>query len=418
MLETISEKIPLLTNVIIPLSIVFCLLCGLTTILIFLYWQERCEKGSDVSNSLLVMVTTCHLTSSITSTLVFVSIITQANDSTIFPCFVFNIGGFCEKVQMISTLLLSVIITWRSLWPDHYATIRQCALKRISGLVSVILFTYQIFVNMMTCSKEAFCPQEIMENLLVPEVFFSIQNMLNEMECRMLIGSIFVAASIMAVALATLCLIIKSLCTFFSAKQTISNPEGMELTEAAGNETGTLAQAQGDNASINTSAEKAERQTSPLESKEPSSRRFVTIINGGESDMGAAECDPQEGSSQRDRESVRGPGPMRAHFISRDDSRKDWERESVHGAGRARDAPSLPAFTNTRRLKLSTLVLILYSAFVTFVTQPVILHFSGNIILVKSISLVITSISPLVIVQMEKDILDFVREVVNGEAFN
>ena len=83
-----------------------------------------------------------------------------------------------------------------------------------------------------------------------------------------------------------------------------------------------------------------------------------------------------------------------------------------------RDAPSLPAFTNTRRLKLSTLVLILYSAFVTFVTQPVIFHFSGNIILVKSISLVITSFSPLVIVQMEKDILDFVREVMNGEAFN
>ena len=86
--------------------------------------------------------------------------------------------------------------------------------------------------------------------------------------------------------------------------------------------------------------------------------------------------------------------------------------------GFVRDAPSLPAFKNTRWLKLSTLVLILYSAFVTFVTQPVIFHFSGNIILVKSISLVITSFSPLVIVQMEKDILDFVREVMNGEAFN
>ena len=144
----------------------------------------------------------------------------------------------------------------------------------------------------------------------------------------------------------------------------------------------------------------------------------IIVAEYRESDMGTAECHPREGSSQRDRESVGGSGHMRAHFISGDDSRKDWERESVYGAGRIRDAPSLPAFTNTRRLKLSTLVLILYSAFVTFVTQPVIFHFSGNIILVKSISLVITSFSPLVIVQMEKDILDFVREVMNGEAFN
>ena len=141
MLGTIS--IPFLINVLTPLSIIFCLLCGLTTTVVFLYWKRRCEKGSDVSNFLLLVVSSSHLTSSVMSTLIFVSIFMQANNGTIFPCFVFNINRFCDKVQMISTLLLSVIITWRNVWPDHYATIRQCALKRISGLVSLVLFTYQ-----------------------------------------------------------------------------------------------------------------------------------------------------------------------------------------------------------------------------------------------------------------------------------
>ena len=140
-LETMST--PFLINVITPLSIIFCLLCGLTTIVVFLYWKKRCEKGSDVSNVLLLVVSSSYLTSSVMSTLVLVSIFTQANNGTIFPCFVFNIERFCDKIQLISTLLLSVIITWRNVWPDHYATIRQCALKRISGLVSLVLFTYQ-----------------------------------------------------------------------------------------------------------------------------------------------------------------------------------------------------------------------------------------------------------------------------------
>ena len=92
-------------------------------------------------------------------------------------------------------------------------------------------------------------------------------------------------------------------------------------------------------------------------------------------------------------------------------ARRDEERESVRGACSVRDAPSLPAFKNTRRLKLSTLVLILYSAFLNFVSQPVVLWFSGNIILVKSMSLIITSFSPLLLIRMEKDILSFVREL-------
>ena len=403
MFETMS--IPFLTNVITPLSIIFCLLCGLTTIVIFLYWQERCEKGSDISNVLLLVVSSCHLTSSVMSTLIFVSIFTQATEGTIFPCFVFIIAQFCDKVQLISTLLLSVIITWRNLWPDQYASIRQCALKRISGLVSVVLFIYQIFVDMMTCDKEAFCPREVMENLLVPEIFFSIQKVLNQMECRMLIGSIFIAASIVAVALATLSLIFKSLCQVLSAKREISNPEGMELATRVENQDSLSAK--GDNSTPATErvAQKseAERQTASLERRELSPRRFVPIMNGREPDMGDEECDPREGGSRRDC----GSGRLR------DALRRDWERESVRGACSVRDAPSLPAFKNTRRLKLSTLVLILYSAFVNFFSQVVVLRFTGNIILVKSMSLIITSFSPLLLIRMEKDILSFVREVLN-----
>ena len=101
---------PFLINVITPLSFIFSLLCGLTTIVVFLYWKRRCEKGSDVSNLLLLVVSSSHLTTSVMSTLVLVSIFTQTNNGTIFPCFVLNIEMFCYKVQLISTLLLSVII--------------------------------------------------------------------------------------------------------------------------------------------------------------------------------------------------------------------------------------------------------------------------------------------------------------------
>ena len=219
MFETIS--VPLLTSIITPLSIIFCLLA---TAVIFLYWREKCEKGSDMSNSLLLIVSTSNLANSIVSALVIVSIFTHSNKGTFLPCVLFNINNFSRKVQLISVLLLSVLVIWRKLYPDHYVSVRQCALKRISGLASFALFAYQIFVDMMICNKGAFCPKEIMENVLVPEAFLSIQNMLNEMKCRMLIGSMF---SIVALTLTTICLIVKSFLEVISTRQ---NPSNLEST--------------------------------------------------------------------------------------------------------------------------------------------------------------------------------------------
>ena len=221
----------------------------------------------------------------------------------------------------------------------------------------------------------------------------------------MLIGSIFIAASIVAVALTTLCLIIKSLCKFFSVKRAIYNSEGIGSTEATRIEDGHASSAETEGE--NSSTKRSPNQT--LENKETSSRHrgFVTVMNGRELDMGSEQYDPREGGSRRDQESVR---------HARNASRRD--RVSVRRAGHIRVAPSLPAFKNTRRLKLSTLVFVLYSAFFNFISQLVVMHFSGNIILVKSVQLIITSFSPLVIILMEKDILSFVRELLKGDAFN
>ena len=93
------------------------------------------------------------------------------------------------------------------------------------------------------------------------------------MECQILIGSIFIAASIVAVALTTLCLILKSLSQLFSAKRSDSNPEGIELAEATRNKTQEALSAEA--SSIDTltpEAEKpeAERETASLETKESS----------------------------------------------------------------------------------------------------------------------------------------------------
>ena len=209
----------------------------------------------------------------------------------------------------------------------------------------------------------------------------------------MLIGSIFIAASIVAVALTTPCLIIKSICKKNSAKRAISNSEGVGSTEATRVEDGHAMSA----------CRHAEGENSSTSSRH---RRLVTVMNGRESDMGADNESRKQGS-RRDQESVR---------QARDASRRD--REFVRRSGRIRVAPSLPAFKNTRRLKLSTLLFVFYSAYFNFISQMVVMHFSGNIILVKSIQLIITSFSPLVIILMEKDILSFVRELLKGDAFN
>ena len=90
MFETIS--VPLLTSIITPLSIIFC---RLATTVIFLYWREKCEKGSDMSNSLLLIVSMSNLANSIVSALVIVSIFTHSNKGTFLPCVLFNITNFC-----------------------------------------------------------------------------------------------------------------------------------------------------------------------------------------------------------------------------------------------------------------------------------------------------------------------------------
>ena len=279
-----------------------------------------------------------------------------------------------------------------------------------------------------------------MENMLVPEIFFSMQKMFKQMECRMLIGSIFIAASIVAVALTTLCLILNSIWKFVSAKRSNSNSERTEL----GEETRTENQDEAEASSMDTSAPETEhvaekpeaereRATSspgrsvpenPENPEKPererarsSAGRSVPEQNRGESDLGDEECEQRERVSRRYCGEVRDLERKSVHGIERGRVRYALrilhpERESVRGA------PSLPPFKNTRRLKLSTLVLILYSAFFKFVSLPMVLRSTGNVILVNSISLIITSFSPLLLVRMEQDILSFVKKVFNNGEFN
>lgn len=362
MFETIS--VPLLTSIITPLSVIFCLLCLLATTVIFLYWREKCEKGSDVSNSLLLIVSTSNLANSIVSALVIVSIFTHSNKGTFLPCVLFNINNFSRKVQLISVLLLSVLVTWRKLCPDHYLSVRQCALKRISGLASFALFAYQIFVDMMICNKSAFCPKEIMENLLVPEAFLSIQNMLNEIKCRMLIGSMFIGASIVALTLTTICLIVKSFLEVISTRQAFSNSESTlslrprELTEEMEMEETTFRR-----------------------------RRLVTVVHGQETCLDAKGADAPR----------RGPSDHR------------------EAAGEARASRPLPAFRNTRSLRLSTSIFILYSNFLNFFIPILILNLTGNVVLVETVELMISTFLPLLSVLLEKDILSFLKLLVQRQ---
>ena len=88
-------------------------------------------------------------------------------------------------------------------------------------------------------------------------------------------------------------------------------------------------------------------------------------MNGAECKMRGEECEPREGGSKKDFGSVRLRDTSRRHpgwesFHATGGGVRYASRiihpgtESVCGAGRVRDAPSLPPFKNTRRLKLST----------------------------------------------------------------
>ena len=244
----------------------------------------------------------------------------------------------------------------------------------------------------MTCDKEAFCPQEVMENFLVPETFLSIQNMINEMKCRMLIGSIFIAASIAAVALTTLCLIIKSIQKIVSAKRSISNSEALGLPETTRIE----------NRRVLSAEEITSRHRRLFVDRQEFEARGECSRRDQEPDLGIRDASRRERGGRVFRSSI-----MR-ESLRREEERKPGNRNSL----------SLPAFKDTRRLKMSTLVFVLYSAFFNFINQPFVLHFSGNVILVKAISLIFTSFSPLVTILMEKDILSFIRETVSGGEVN
>ena len=158
-----------------------------------------------------------------------------------------------------------------------------------------------------------------MENMLVPEIFFSMKKMLNQ-ECRMLIGSIFIAASIVAVALTTLCLIFSSIRKFFSAKRSNPNPEHIELSEATRieNRDALSAEVSSIDASAAETERLAEKQEAERERATSSSIRSVPGMNGYE------ECDRRDASRilHPERESVRGAVRVR------DASRRDQGRES------------------------------------------------------------------------------------------
>ena len=232
----------------------------------------------------------------------------------------------------------------------------------------------------------------------------------------MLIRSIFTAASIVAVALTTLCLIFNGLWQFFSAKRSDPNQEGIELGEAT-----RIENRDAEVSSIGTSGSETERVAEKREAEREeatsSSRRSVPCMTGEESGVGDEECEERREGVLR-----RYFGAVRVRDATRRDRKRESvdraERESGRGAVRARGTPSLPPFKNTRRLKLSTLVLILYSAFFRFVSLPMFLWLTGNIILFNSISLMITSFSPLLLIRMEPEILSFVREILNRGELN
>ena len=110
-------------------------------------------------------------------------------------------------------------------------------------------------------------------------------------------------------------------------------------------------------------------------------RRLVTVVPGQETCLDAEEADAPR----------RGPS------------------DNLEAAGEARMSRPLPAFRNTRSLRLSTSIFILYSNFFNFFIPILILNLTGNVVLVETVELMISTFLPLLTVLLEKDILSFLK---------
>ena len=155
---------------------------------------------------------------------VLVCLSTNYQPHWLLPCSIFNLAIFASCIENICITLMCIIVCWFSVKYSHYISVRQCAVRRIVGFLVIIFFSYPLFINMMTCDKESFCP-DIVASIFDPRSkSFAMERIFEYLSCRVIAFEIIYFIKSSALIMTSLCLMINWCCV-----DRIKKPETIEL---------------------------------------------------------------------------------------------------------------------------------------------------------------------------------------------
>ena len=222
-------SLPLSPSLLILAILLLSIICQLLSFCLHLYYRRECEKGSDVSNFLLVVLTSSVQVRNLCHTIVFISLALGYQPHWILPCSIFNLMIISGGIDNICTTLLSLIASWFLLKHSHYTSVRQCVVRRMFGFVIIILSSYPLFVTMMVCEKKAFCPEEIEQMYNPHRESVDFEKIFDDISCRLPAISLIKLIKVFAVILTTLCIIAKATCGFIEKFRTSNEPENTDM---------------------------------------------------------------------------------------------------------------------------------------------------------------------------------------------
>ena len=147
----------------------------------------------------------------------------------ILPCTIFNVAIFASCMENICISLMCIIVCWFSVANSHYTSVRQCVVRRPLGFVIILFVTYPLFINVMTCDKQSFCP-DIISSLFDPkEKNIAIEKIFDYLACRVKAFTVIYYIKMTALVLSCLCMLIKSIIDCIKKAMVSSQPETIEL---------------------------------------------------------------------------------------------------------------------------------------------------------------------------------------------
>ena len=224
--------LPIPASLFILAVLVLSLLCHLLSFSLHLYYRRECEKGSDVSNFLLRVLTSSIQVRSVCPSLSLVWLAAGYQPHWILPCALFNLLLMASGLEQICITLMCLIVCWFIVNRHHYTLVRQCVVRRIFGIFIIIFFSYPLFITIMVCDKSSFCPSEyvgIFDPNKKSTDFKSIYR--QDFACRLISHRVLIFIKLAALIIAILCITIKPIIEWIKRSVTSVELENQELVD-------------------------------------------------------------------------------------------------------------------------------------------------------------------------------------------